>query len=270
MLKRTLVGAGIVITIFLLMWLYGWYIKVGVILAALVTQFEIIRSIKNKGIALPEVILYVYTALLFPAYYFFELPGVFAVMAAGVSALFIAGILNHEKYPQESIINGIFTMFYPQIYFVFLYMIVCMEDQTLSANLLLTMLANAMVTDTFAYFCGTLMGKHKLCPNISPKKTIEGSLAGILGGILGTLLVMYVLGNTGISLSAMPIVILFAAFASVISQFGDLAASLIKRYFGVKDFGNILPGHGGLLDRLDSTLFILPIVYFFFKIYFKF
>ena len=78
MLKRTLVGAGIVITIFLLMWLYGCYIKAGVIIAALVTQFEIIRSIKKKGIALPEIVLYVYTALLFPAYYFFDLPGIFA------------------------------------------------------------------------------------------------------------------------------------------------------------------------------------------------
>ncbi len=115
-------------------------------------------------------------------------------------------------------------------------------------------------TDTFAYIFGSLFGKNKLCPKISPNKTIEGSLGGILGSTLLTLgfakyFTLYPLWK----------LILLAILGGIIAQIGDLAASKIKRITGIKDFGFIMPGHGGILDRFDSILFTAPFVYYFIK-----
>ena len=120
---------------------------------------------------------------------------------------------------------------------------------------LLYVILIAIFTDTFAYFTGTFFGKHKLCPQISPKKTIEGSLGGT---IIATILVtIYVLVVDKIVLfnSSLIFIIGLTIVLSIISQFGDLAMSVIKRQYRVKDYGNIFPGHGGVLDRLDSILF---------------
>ncbi len=102
-------------------------------------------------------------------------------------------------------------------------------------------------TDTFAYFSGMLFGNRKLCPDISPKKTIAGAIGGTLFGTLGGLVVFLVTGRT-------PVFALCALPLSVASQLGDLAASVIKRRFGIKDYGKIFPGHGGVLDRFDSII----------------
>ncbi len=105
----------------------------------------------------------------------------------------------------------------------------------------------AWATDTFAYFSGMLFGKRKLCPEISPKKTIAGAVGGTLLGTLAGVLVFVIAGKTWYSgFCALPL--------SIISQLGDLAASVIKRRFGVKDYGKIFPGHGGVLDRFDSII----------------
>ncbi len=120
-------------------------------------------------------------------------------------------------------------------------------------NLLLYLLLISIFTDTFALFTGTLIGKNKLLSNISPKKTIEGMIGGTLLGVF----VASVFYNTVID-STLPlyIVIFMTTFLSIIGQFGDLVFSAIKRYFDKKDFSNIMPGHGGILDRLDSIIFV--------------
>jgi phosphatidate cytidylyltransferase len=108
------------------------------------------------------------------------------------------------------------------------------------------------------------LGKRKLCPDVSPKKTVEGSIGGIFGSIIGVLLWSYFISSTA---TAWYQIILLGIVAGVISQIGDLSASLIKRYIGVKDYGKIMPGHGGILDRFDSILFTAPIVYYYIKIF---
>ena len=112
----------------------------------------------------------------------------------------------------------------------------------------------AWVTDTFAYFTGRLIGRHKLAPTVSPKKTVEGSLGGTLFAVLAFLLYAFILERS------FALTISYAAFAasglllSVVAQIGDLFASQIKRECGIKDYSNLLPGHGGILDRFDSIL----------------
>ena len=109
------------------------------------------------------------------------------------------------------------------------------------------------MTDTFAYFIGSKYGKRKLFPKISPKKSLEGFIGGLIfGSLISTIFYVLVIGNVSIIS-----IFVLSILLSTIGQFGDLAFSYIKRYFNIKDFSNIMPGHGGILDRLDSIIFIL-------------
>ena len=118
-------------------------------------------------------------------------------------------------------------------------------------------------TDGFALFAGKALGKHKLAPNISPNKTVEGAVGGVIGNLLMCLLLWFVF-QSKFNLSAHISVVWVACSAlvlSVISMFGDLAASTIKRHQGIKDFGSLLPGHGGVMDRFDSSVFVFSALY---------
>ncbi len=133
---------------------------------------------------------------------------------------------------------------------------------TLGLFYLLISLGGAWFSDTGAYFVGCAIGKHKMSPVISPKKTWEGAVGGVVVCIICMLLVgkafemafpQYAVNYLWLAL--------IAPLASVTSIVGDLSASLVKRQFGIKDFGNIMPGHGGVLDRFDSVLFVLPLIW---------
>lgn len=112
-------------------------------------------------------------------------------------------------------------------------------------------------TDSGAYFAGRKFGKRKLSPSISPKKTIEGSLGGVILAILmgSVFLLIIPLFNNWL------IALLFMLTVSLVGQLGDLVESAFKRHYAVKDSGNVLPGHGGILDRFDSLIFVMPIIY---------
>ncbi len=118
------------------------------------------------------------------------------------------------------------------------------------------------VTDTFAYFSGYLFGKHKLIPAVSPKKTVEGSVGGTLFAVILTVVYGLVIGlATGAKPNYLGLAIVALA-VSLLSQCGDLVMSLIKRRFGIKDYGKLFPGHGGVLDRFDSIVCTAPFLYF--------
>ncbi|MBE7021387.1 MAG: phosphatidate cytidylyltransferase [Ruminococcaceae bacterium] len=120
---------------------------------------------------------------------------------------------------------------------------------------------SAWLTDTFAYFGGRFLGKHKLCPEISPKKTVEGAIFGIIGAIFGYVMYSVILKNVWNLEVNIYLALIMAVVTSVLSQMGDLFASCIKRENGVKDFGKLMPGHGGALDRFDSLLLTAPVIY---------
>lgn len=132
------------------------------------------------------------------------------------------------------------------------------------AGVLLTFVC-AWITDSGAYFAGYFFGKHKLVPNLSPKKTIEGAIGGVVCCVVGCLIYMGVLqgffGYFADGASYFRIGVL-GACTSVLAQLGDLTASAVKRECNVKDFGTILPGHGGFMDRFDSVVFIAPVIYY--------
>lgn len=121
----------------------------------------------------------------------------------------------------------------------------------------------AWVTDSFAYFTGLLLGKHKLIPEISPKKTVEGSIGGIVFCGVSFILYGIVINHLAENAKPMNLLLLFAygVIVSVVSQVGDLSLSAVKRQYAIKDFGKIFPGHGGVLDRFDSILAVSLALY---------
>lgn len=137
-------------------------------------------------------------------------------------------------------------------------------DKVFGIYLVILVLVCSWFTDTFAFFVGSAIGKHKLCPKISPKKSVEGAVGGIVLTLVFNEILLLVFerffftSDTVVSYLSIAVI---SVLLSVISMFGDLAASTIKRNFGVKDFSNLIPGHGGIMDRFDSCLFVLPTLY---------
>lgn len=169
-----------------------------------------------------------------------------------MSLLTLFDIENKELADAMATMTGI-------LYVVFLSFHVTLVDQTGEYGILVWLIfLTAFGTDIMAYFSGYLFGKHKLAPKISPKKTIEGSIGGILGsvllcGLFGYFVIPQILVHC----------IIIGVLGGVISQFGDLTASIFKRKMGIKDYGKLIPGHGGVLDRFDSVLFTAPMVYYY-------
>lgn len=134
-------------------------------------------------------------------------------------------------------------------------------DKPISYMLVFLSFCIAWFSDIFAFFVGKYFGKHKLCQNISPKKTVEGFLGGIIcSALLCIIGIIIVSSKIGVQINYFSTVI-FALVGPVISVFGDLSASIIKRQSGIKDYGTIMPGHGGIMDRFDSWIFVAPFLY---------
>ena len=174
-----------------------------------------------------------------------------AVSFAYMFYLFAYAVFHHGKVSFSSV-AGVFTgVFY--ILFSFTCLVIIRRIPNGEYIYLLAFIG-AWVTDTFAYFTGWLFGRHKLIPEVSPKKTIEGSVGGTVFCIGAFILYGFIIGETtDISPNYIALGVV-ALFVSVISQIGDLVFSLIKREHGVKDYGKLFPGHGGVLDRFDSVI----------------
>lgn len=176
-----------------------------------------------------------------------------------IVAVFAVYIKNMEKLRLKEVATTFFLAVYVAFMFGHLILVRNMDNGHL---LIWLILIGAFVTDTAALFGGKFFGRHKLCPKLSPKKTVEGSISGIIGSIAGTL-IFCIICRLGFGLFPnYGQAILIGLGASIVSQFGDLSASCIKRQFGIKDYGKIMPGHGGVMDRFDSVLFVAPFVYY--------
>ena len=171
-------------------------------------------------------------------------------------ALMAVYVFTFPKYKTESILAAFFGFCYVPVMLSFLYQIrmLPVEGKVTSVIYWLIFICS-WGCDTCAYIVGMLFGKHKMAPVLSPKKSIEGAI----GGIAGAALLGYVYG---MFFAAAPAVIAaLCAVGAVVSQVGDLAASAIKRNHDIKDYGHLIPGHGGILDRFDSVIFTAPMIY---------
>jgi len=175
-----------------------------------------------------------------------------------VVALFGEAIYSRNTLGLERLGGAFFlTLFIP----LFLSSLVRIRARSDWAFAILLPFVAAFLSDAFALFAGMAFGKHKLAPDLSPKKTVEGAVGGLLGAV--ACCVLYgVLAEPLFSLDGVRywVLAVYGALGSAVSQLGDLSFSCIKREYGIKDFGNLLPGHGGILDRFDSVIFCAPLI----------
>jgi phosphatidate cytidylyltransferase len=179
-------------------------------------------------------------------------------------ALFCILIFKHEEYSIADAAVTILGMLYVIFLFSFIILVRDMGDR---GDLYIWLVfIGAWIPDTAAYFTGVTMGRTKILPVVSPKKSLEGSIGGIVGCVVIMVCVGLYLNTLGIyGTVGIPLYhyIILGVLCGAISQIGDWAASAIKRYVGIKDYGWLMPGHGGVLDRFDSILFIAPVVFFY-------
>ena len=174
-----------------------------------------------------------------------------------VVLLFCEAIASHKRIGLEKL-GGAFFLSLVIPFFLSSFLRIRLMDQWRA--LVILPLVIAFISDAFALFAGMAFGKHKLAPELSPKKTVEGAVGGFLGAVVCTVLYGLVL-RLGFQMEVNYLLLaLYGALGSVVSQLGDLSFSYIKREYGIKDFGNIFPGHGGVLDRFDSVIFCAPLV----------
>lgn len=175
-----------------------------------------------------------------------------------VAILFIELILRNLKISIVDIAISLFGIFYIVLFTMFVPLIAGLEHGKV---LIWYVLTTSWGTDIFAYIVGRKIGKHKFS-KISPKKSIEGCIAGTLGAVLLSLIYTFCINKfMGFLIDPYLHIVIASIVLSVIGQFGDFAASSVKRFNEIKDFSNLIPGHGGLLDRIDSLIFIAPFAY---------
>lgn len=168
-----------------------------------------------------------------------------------------------KKYNSDATIYSVFGIIYVPLILSSMLTLIAKLGYSKALALIIFGIAVAVITDTFAYFFGIKFGKHRLCPEISPKKSKEGSVAGFIFGVICSVVLYIIYSNFNIiELSLMDMVIM-GIINSILCQFGDLTASMVKRNFDVKDYGNLIPGHGGVLDRIDGILFSLAGTFFY-------
>lgn len=233
----------------------GYAYKLGVIALGIIALFEIIKAKSNKkSIPLLVKIMVIFTFVLTMAVNInnnFILNIDYKYLILNALLLFLPLIIYNDdkKYGIEDA-----TYLFAFSTFLILGFSALMMIREFNVYYLIFLLLVTITSDTFAFFVGKLIGKHKMCPSISPNKTIEGFVGGLLFGTFITASIYYVtLEYTG----NIFLLILFVMLLSIISTLGDLFFSYIKRHYEIKDFGNIMPGHGGVLDRVDSLLFVL-------------
>lgn len=168
-------------------------------------------------------------------------------------------VFTFPKYKTEEVTVAFFGVFYVAVMLSYLYQVRVMAD---GKYLVWLIFLSSWGCDTCAYCVGMLIGKHKMAPRLSPKKSVEGGIGGVAGAaLLGVLFALAMNQWGGAQANPLHYAIICAA-GGMISQVGDLAASAIKRNHDIKDYGKLIPGHGGILDRFDSVIFTAPVIYY--------
>ena len=265
-LKARVITSAVAIPIIVLILLApDWVMLIAVALCSLVGIFEFYGAV-NMGKRLPILCVFGYlAAVLVPLCSLLSPQQILTCAFMYLVILFLVMLASHRKV----MITDVAMLIMGVIYVPFLLSNMLFVKQLEFGNFLVWLVfVGAFTTDTSAFFAGKTLGRHKLCPTISPKKTVEGAVGGVVGCGLAFLLFALIVNLLferwldGMTMSYLRMFIL-GLLASFAAQIGDLTASLIKRQFGIKDFGNLFPGHGGMLDRCDSIVLVDPTIFVF-------
>ena len=227
-------------------------------LISLIGLFELYRVLKIEKNAMGVVgyltALSYYGLVWFDGHHYVTLMAIAALMV--MMAIYV---FTFPKYRTEEVAESFFGVFYVAVMLSYLYQVRAMGD---GRYLVWLIFLSSWGCDTSAYCVGMLLGKHKLAPVLSPKKSVEGGIGGVIGAaLLGALYGFLVRNQVGFDHPALVCAVV-CGVGGLISMVGDLAASAVKRNYGIKDYGKLIPGHGGILDRFDSVLFTAPVIYY--------
>ena len=271
MVKRVITGAVFTVVLLLGIALQGWVLRGLLLFAMLVSLSEMYRAFRRTGADPVRWTGYLYCvlAVLAQSLYsdldhpmFGEIsPPMLALTLSLLIAMTV--IVARGKVAFVSMVTTVFPMLYPGLFFSLMITLQDLSTRFASTVALLLAFFIASVNDVFALLVGVRFGRHKLSPEISPKKSVEGSIGGLAASVLFAVLVP-VLANW--AASVWPEINPTGVIAGALSQVGDLVASLVKRHCGIKDFGTIFPGHGGMMDRMDGILFCGVACYLFFRL----
>ena len=265
----TAILAIIIILVPCFVFLHSFVLPLILGLFAAIAVYEIIKATGGKNKILQAVSCITAATVPMLIHFNIEIPFM-PVAIIYVLAYLIIMVPMHKTTKFNDVITALFaTVAVPASISIFVLLrdiYILYPDNYSKANgvfLILLAMFSAWMTDTMAYFSGKFLGKHKLCPNVSPNKTIEGAVGGVIGNVIASTVMFLVFDKFFFTMHTFVWwqIIIISAILSVISMFGDLSASMIKRNHGIKDFGNIFPGHGGVMDRIDSCLFVLPALY---------
>lgn len=284
MLKRTLTGAlycAVIVGFFLVrQYVDTKLFNVLIGIFAIIGCYEVGKMVKKFAIEKITLIATLYGLLFTVSYFLFQyfiFKGKGSTYCLILTAIAIMGVAVYgilKKAPLNKILVSLLPLVYPTTLLLFMFMMNDINNFGFMALVLLFVISPC--TDVMAYLGGMAYNKirkgkaKKLAPHLSPKKTVAGALFGLIGGALGGLIVYYLVGspaNIQVKFFSQEVMfLLIGAICSVLTQVGDLFESYIKRQAGVKDSGKLLPGHGGILDRIDGTMFTAVFIYFLFTL----
>ena len=263
MLKRIITGASLVIvtvSFFFLRDIEPVLFEIYVLILCTLGSFEVVRATGDKTTFLQKASAVAVSAASVPMSWYYRGNGILYVYGVGVLMQLALLVIEYRKATLEGVGLGLLGTFYPSFLLLFMTYANALNAYSLVAMILIFVISP--FCDTFAYFIGYAFGKKKMCEEISPKKTIAGGIGGIVGGILGALGVWAIFSfAVDYNVPSVVYFIITGVVGSLLTEFGDLAESAFKRKIGIKDMGKILPGHGGIMDRIDSILFTCPLVY---------
>ena len=256
MFKTRLLSGIVLVAVALLTIISGGYVLfftlLGISLIGMQELYKVMKVLEDHFNALEiagyfgAVIYYVLMSLDFEKY------GMMGVIISFMMFMFVY-VFTYPKFKADQVMPAFFGVVYVAVMLSFIYLTRNLPDGKFLVWLIFLC---SWGCDTCAYCVGMLIGKHKMAPVLSPKKSVEGAVGGVAGAAL--LGVIYAAATQGPMLEYAVI----CAIGALISMVGDLAASAIKRNQGIKDYGKLIPGHGGILDRFDSVIFTAPVIYF--------
>lgn len=284
MVKRVITAVIFTVVIVAGILLQGWVLRGLLLFAMLMSVAEMYRTFRKIGADPVRWTGYVYCVLAVVAQsmhsqldhpVFREISP--PMLALAISLLLaMCRIISRGKVAFDSMVMTVFPMLYPGLFFALIIALQDLDSRFVSTLALALTFFIASVNDVFALLIGVRFGKHRLSPEISPKKSVEGSIAGLVASTLFAVALPALfnaaagmwpqLNPTGAALPPLWAFAILGLVAGALSQVGDLVASLVKRHCGVKDFGTIFPGHGGMMDRMDGILFCGVACYLFFRL----
>lgn len=269
MLKRTITAViGVALLVAVCIYSHTVIFPVVVGLMALLGVYEMLGCVGMRKNFIVSLCLYVMTVIVTTLTQTIENHSLYIAAYSSflfciMLILFTLAVFSEGKVPVDKICIAFTTCAYIITGFISIIQLryLTSNGNLIGNNIYLLVFVAPWVTDTFAYFCGRLFGRHKLIPSVSPKKTVEGAIGGVIFCIIGCVVYRLVLGRIGAeNLPDLWIFAVLGLLISIVSQIGDLIFSLIKRRYGIKDYGVIFPGHGGVLDRFDSVIATAPLI----------